>query len=207
MKCAGMAMRLGPRRAATAILAIVAGLSLAVVTWADAPATAPLPPLPDDEPPATAPPATFEPVTAHTPADGSRPLSGRGPTAVGGPRPPVTPPFGDWTALVAVAAAFAVLAAFRMRSMRRVRPLPPDVFELLGEASLGGQRAVRVVRFGPRALLIGVSAAGCQTLAEIDDPQATEKIAAACRGERPAARGRPEPTRVAVAPPTGGEAA
>lgn len=127
-------------------------------------------------------------------ADGPLPLTGPAATPAGGPaaaRP--IKPLGDWMVLAAIAAAFALLAALRLRPLRRARQLPPDVFELLGEASLGGPHAVRVVRFGPRTLLVGVSAAGCQTLAEIDDPQATERIAAACLGDRP-------PLRVAARP-------
>jgi hypothetical protein len=41
---------------------------------------------------------------------------------------------------------------------------------------------VRIVRFGPRTLLVGISSAGCQTLAELTDPQATDAIVTACRG-------------------------
>jgi hypothetical protein len=80
--------------------------------------------------------------------------------------------------------------------------------ELLGSASLGGPHAIRIVRFGPRTLLLGVSAAGCQTLAELDDAQVTERIVSACRGDRLAAR--PVPVRSVATPrgPTaGGEAA
>ncbi|MFM7138624.1 MAG: flagellar biosynthetic protein FliO [Planctomycetota bacterium] len=100
------------------------------------------------------------------------------------------------------------MAAFRFTSLRRVKTLPPEVFELLGEASLGGQQAARVVRFGPRTLLIGVSSAGCQTLAQIDDPQATERIAAACRSDpgAPCAPAR-SPRVQPPAKPSGGEAA
>lgn len=112
-----------------------------------------------------------------------------GPSAA---RTPVRP-LGDWTVLVSIAAAFAILAAFRMRSLRRTRPLPPDVFELLGEAPLGGQHAVRVVRFGPRTLLLAVSAAGCRTLATLEDPEMTERVVAACQGERSPARRPPVP--------------
>ncbi|MFM8413660.1 MAG: flagellar biosynthetic protein FliO, partial [Planctomycetota bacterium] len=167
---------------------------------ADAPAAAPSPPLPEEVPAANeAQPATFEPAAA-SPAAGPLPLTGPAATPNGGPAParPLKP-LGDWTVLAAIGAAFALLAALRLRPLRRTRQLPPDVFELLGEASLGGPHAVRVVRFGPRTLLVGVSAAGCQTLAEIDDPQATERIAAACLGERPAVRvaARPAPPRVA----------
>ena len=162
----------------------------------DAPATAPSPPLPKEVVAAEeTQPAAFEPAAA-SPVAGPLPLAGPTAAPLGGPAP--ARPLGDWTVLAAIGAAFALLAALRLRPLRRARQLPPDVFELLGEASLGGPQAVRVVRFGPRTLLVAVSATGCQTLAEIDDPQATERIAAACLGERPAARvaARPAPPRV-----------
>lgn len=68
------------------------------------------------------------------------------------------------------------------------------MFDVLGEASLGGPHSVRIVRFGPKTLLVGVSASGCQTLAELTDPQATACIAAACRGVQPPLRPRATPT-------------
>jgi type III secretory pathway lipoprotein EscJ len=94
----------------------------------------------------------------------------------------------DWRLLAVIVAAFAVVAAATAFTRRRASILPPDVFEVLGEGSLGGPHAVRIVRFGPKTLLVGVSAAGCQTLAELTDPQATACIAAACRGVYPPIR-------------------
>jgi hypothetical protein len=99
-----------------------------------------------------------------------------------GPRPVAARPLPDWRILAALGAAFAALAGYRAFTSRRIVALPPDVFEVLGEASLGGQQSVRIVRFGPRTLLVGVSAAGCQTLAELTDAQATDAIVTACRG-------------------------
>lgn len=118
-------------------------------------------------------------------------------------RPAVTPAgLGDWRLVAALAVACAVLVGVRMAAGRRVAPPPPDVFEVLGTASLGGQHAVRIVRFGPKTLLVGVSTAGAATLAEIADPQTTASIAAACRGgwqpPRPPARG-PAPAVTAPA--------
>jgi hypothetical protein len=129
---------------------------------------------------------------------------GRSATPLSGPAPlggsaPVPRPLPDWRLLAALGAAFAAVAVYRVSTSRRTVLLPPDVFEVLGEATLGGQQSVRVVRFGPRTLLIGVSSAGAQTLAELTDPQATERVVAACRGAQPHARGprRPAPeTRV-----------
>lgn len=107
----------------------------------------------------------------------------------GTPAPRAVPPqpLPDWRLLAALGAAFAVLAGYRVLGGRKAASLPPDVFEVLGDASLGGQQAVRIVRFGPRTLLVGISSAGCQTLAELTDSQATEAIVAACR----AAKGLP----------------
>lgn len=102
----------------------------------------------------------------------------------------------DWKLLAAIVAAFAVVAAATALNRRRTAILPPDVFEVLGEGSLGGPHAVRIVRFGPKTLLIGVSAAGCQTLAELTDPQATACIAAACRGIHPPIRAAASPRGV-----------
>ena len=103
----------------------------------------------------------------------------------------------DWKLLAAIGAAFAVVAAATAFNRRRATVLPPDVFEVLGEGSLGGQHAVRIVRFGPKTLLVGVSAAGCQTLAELTDPQATACIAAACRGVYPPIRPSTAPRSLA----------
>ena len=147
---------------------------------------APLPPLPLTE---------LRDSTAATPAPAAMPLR----------------PAADWSVLAAILGAFAVLAVFRLRSGRRDRGLPAEVFDVLGEGSLGGQHAVRVVRFGPRTLLGGISSAGSQTLAEIDDPAVTDRIAAACLA-RPTSRApthspfaaRSAPPRDA---PVGGEAA
>ena len=107
------------------------------------------------------------------------------------PRAPAPAGLGDWRLAAVLGLTLAVLVGVRMTASRRTPPLPPDVFEVLGTASLGGQQAVRIVRFGPKTLLVGVSAAGATTLAEIGDPQATARIAAACRGVQPPPRSRP----------------
>jgi len=113
--------------------------------------------------------------------------------------------FGDWKLLATIVAAFAVLVAASRFGRRRTAPLPPDVFEVLGEAPLAGPHAIRIVRFGPKTLLIGVSAGGCHTLAELSDPQATSCIAAACRCNAPirarAATGGDGPRRSLPAQP------
>jgi len=176
---------------------------------------APLPPLPDHVQAAgEVRPTAFETEPAGR-IDRPLPLTGQAaaspedqPTASAGRQA------GNWTLLVAIAAAFLVLAAFRLKPLRASRSLPPDVFDVLGEGSLGGQHAVRVVRFGPRTLLVAVSSAGSQTLAELTDPQATERIVAACTASRsartgPGAKAQPRPRHVSTVRPesAGGEAA
>ena len=126
------------------------------------------------------------PAAASAAALSSAPLP-LGPQSSTGPRVAPHQPLPDWRLLVALGGAFAALAGYRVFASRRVAALPPDVFEVLGEGSLGGQQSVRIVRFGPRTLLLGVSSSGCHTLAELNDPQATDAIVTACRGAGAAA--------------------
>ena len=90
----------------------------------------------------------------------------------------------DWKAWAVVGVAGIVLVSIRLFGRRTVVKMPSDVFELLGEATLGGGQPVRIVRFGPKTLLVSVGSGGPKTLSELDDPLATEWIAAACRGEQ-----------------------
>jgi flagellar biogenesis protein FliO len=87
----------------------------------------------------------------------------------------------DWKVIAFVASVGLAALLLRRFAPRAASTLPPDVFAVLGEASLGGQQMVRVVRFGPKTLLVSVTPSGCHTLAELGDPEATACIAAACR--------------------------
>ena len=82
----------------------------------------------------------------------------------------------DWRVAASLAVGVLALLALRRFAGSRAAPLPPDVFEVLGTGSLGGPHPVRVVRFGPKTLLVSVSSSGCQTLSELADPEATECI-------------------------------
>jgi len=189
-----------------------------------APELAPEPPAIEDNERSAALPTRPAPRSATVPAplrldDGpagyaprSKAIDAEG---TAGRRPP------DWRLLAVIATTFAALAAAAAAVRRRgPAPPPPDVFEVLSTASLGGQHSVRIVRFGPKTLLVAVSATGCHTLAELADPQATAGIAAACRGVHPplrpqsvAGRGGPSGLRAeprsqpAAAAARGGEAA
>jgi hypothetical protein len=101
----------------------------------------------------------------------------------------------DWKAWAVVGVAGAVLVGIRLFSRQAVFKIPSDVFELLGESTLGGGQIVRIVRFGPKTLLVSVGSGGPKTLSELDDPLATEWIAAACRGEQTL---RPSVSRLSV---------
>ena len=90
----------------------------------------------------------------------------------------------DWKAWAVVGVAGIVLIGVRLFGRRPVFKIPSDVFELLGEATLGNGQTVRIVRFGPKTLLVSTGNGGPKTLSELDDPLATEWIAAACRGEQ-----------------------
>lgn len=94
----------------------------------------------------------------------------------------------DWRLGVLLVAVAGGLIAVRRFATPRVATLPPDVFEVLGTSSLGGPHPVRVVRFGPKTLLVSVSSGGCHTLSEITAAEATECIARACRGQHPPLR-------------------
>jgi flagellar biosynthetic protein FliP len=139
----------------------------------------------DAVPIAPAPPAarSIEPVAFVPKETASAPATGR----------PTAPALVDWKILGMLAAGFTAVVALRLLGKRREPTLPPDAFDVLGTASLGGPHSVRIVRFGPKTLLVSVSASGCQTLSELSDPQATACIAAACRGVQPPLR--PGPAR------------
>lgn len=105
----------------------------------------------------------------------------------------------DWRLLAAMFAAFAVLAGVRLAGRRRGATLPADVFEVLGTAPFAGPHSVRVVRFGPRTLLVAVSSGGCTTLGEISDAEVTARIADACRSGSAFHRTRPVSSPAAAA--------
>ncbi len=160
----------------TRLTFVVAVIWCSMTLGEDLAGSPPVPPVPEDvNVQVVIPTVAVEPLLLTGESRTPPPASRRGPTG----------PLTEWTVLGAIAATFVVLAAYRYRqTRRRSRDLPTDVFDVLGEGSLGGQHAVRIVRFGPRTLLVGISAAGCQTLATLDDPQATERIVTACLGSR-----------------------
>lgn len=154
---------------------------------------APIAPSPDSDPePRDAAPAAPGATPAQAPARLPPPvaLDRDAPAAAPAERPSAALGFSPFM-LAVLAAACIGAVALRIARRRRDATLPPDVFAVLGEASLGGPHAVRIVRFGPKTLLVALSSGGCRTLAEVSDPQATAVMVAACRGAHPAHAPRP----------------
>jgi hypothetical protein len=128
-------------------------------------------------------PAPAVPGLAEIPLILAEPAAEEPPASEENARPDSGLPF-DWQAWAVVLVAVAVLVGIRLVGRRKEASVPADVFELLGEATLGNGQPVRIVRFGPKTLLIASGSSGPMTLSELDDPLATEWIAAACRGEQ-----------------------
>jgi flagellar biogenesis protein FliO len=59
--------------------------------------------------------------------------------------------------------------------------LPIEVVQLLGRTPLADRQYVHLIRFGNKLLLIAVSAAGAETLAEISDPAEVDRLAGLCQ--------------------------
>ena len=69
------------------------------------------------------------------------------------------------------------------------RRLPAEVIEVLGQTTLGHRQQAQLVRLGRTLLLIGVSPAGAETLAEVTDASEVDRLAALCRGPNAASAG------------------
>lgn len=87
-------------------------------------------------------------------------------------------------ALVVTLGLFAVFTVFvrRMQKGQQARGLPREAFEVIGETEIGPKQKLLVVRCGVQALIIGVSPAGIQQVAQFDDPDEAGQFIAQCRG-------------------------
>jgi flagellar biogenesis protein FliO len=59
--------------------------------------------------------------------------------------------------------------------------LPPEVFEVLGRAPLAARQQVHLLRCGRKLLLVSVTQAGTETLAEVTEPEEVDRLAGLCR--------------------------
>jgi flagellar protein FliO/FliZ len=124
------------------------------------------------------------------------------------------------SSVVTVAGSLAlVLGIFFLVAwgIRRAAPagcalLPNEVFEVLGRAPLPSRQQVYLFRCGQKLVLVSVTAAGAETLAEITDPIEVDRLAGLCRQAHPNSAtaafrqvlGQFAPQRPAAAFPGGG---
>jgi flagellar biogenesis protein FliO len=76
---------------------------------------------------------------------------------------------------------FVVVWLAKRSSPKGAALLPAEVLEVLGRASLTPRQQMHVVRFGNKLLLVSLSPAGAEPLAEIDDPAEVERVLAICQ--------------------------
>lgn len=91
------------------------------------------------------------------------------------------------TILGALAVTLGVFAVFVLISRRSagnslMRNLPREGVEVIGQTHLGPRQKLLVIRCGVQALVVGVSPAGIQTVAQFDDPDEAGQFISQCRG-------------------------
>jgi flagellar biogenesis protein FliO len=87
-------------------------------------------------------------------------------------------------ALVVTLGLFTILVLVmkRVQTNPKQMGLPREAFEVIGETTIGPKQKLMVVRCGVQALVVGVSPAGIQSVAQIDDPDEAGQFIAQCRG-------------------------
>jgi len=135
-----------------------------------------------------------EPDAARAAAPGPVPITPRSEP----PSLPLKPPDGasssetgsSATASVVtmVASLGLVLGIFLLTAwgIRRAAPqaiqsLPKEAFEVLGRAPLAGRQHAHLLRLGNKLVLVSLTPAGAETLAEIIDPVEVDRVAGLCR--------------------------
>jgi flagellar biogenesis protein FliO len=76
---------------------------------------------------------------------------------------------------------FVVVWLAKRNSPKGAALLPAEVIEVLGRAPLTPRQQMHVVRFGNKLLLVSLSPAGAEPLAEIDDPVEVERVLTICQ--------------------------
>ena len=88
--------------------------------------------------------------------------------------------------LAAVLGVFLLVTWFVRRHLPRgAGPLPTDVLEVLGRATIGHKQPLSLLRLGDRLLLVAIHPAGAETLAEITDPDEVTRLVGLCRQAQP----------------------
>src|SRR5207245_7896741 len=88
--------------------------------------------------------------------------------------------------LALVVGAFPFVMWFVRRHLPRgAGPLPSDVLEVLGRATIAHKQPVSLVRLGDQLLLVAIHAGSAETLAEITDPDEVTRLVGICQQARP----------------------
>lgn len=91
----------------------------------------------------------------------------------------------SWTTVIALSfvVTLIVLAAqvWKRCAARLPTTLSSDVIEVLGRRPIDPRQSILLVRCGARILILGSSAGGFQTLAEVTDPTEIDYLAALCK--------------------------
>lgn len=133
-----------------------------------------------ESPAPQSPPPTAIPLTPR----GERPaLTAAGTRAPISGQPAVTSVVGALSAVIGI----FILVAWGSRKYlpKAAGPLPGEVIESLGWAPLAGKQQVQLLRLGKKLILVSLSPAGAEPLAEVTDEAEVERIATICRKERP----------------------
>lgn len=87
-------------------------------------------------------------------------------------------------ALAITLGLFCVWAAVMRRGGIKTggRHLPKEAVEVIGHTAVGPKEKILVLRCGMQAIVVGVTPAGMQTLAQFDDPDEAGQFIASCRG-------------------------
>jgi len=80
---------------------------------------------------------------------------------------------------------FLIAWAVRSAAPRGLTLLPSEVVEVLGRAPLAGRQQLHLLRCGKKLILVSVTPAGAETLAEISDPEEVDRLAGLCQQARP----------------------
>jgi len=115
-------------------------------------------------------------------------LTQPGQTAAAGSRRPV----GGAGALVTIGSSLAIVIGLFLLfayMVRRTAPgqaavLPGEVVEVLGRTLLDNRQQVQLLRLGRRLILVSVTPAGVETLAEVADPDEVTRLVGLCQQSR-----------------------
>ncbi len=98
-----------------------------------------------------------------------------------------------WTTFGALAVVIATILIsaklWKKHGPQSAGPIPHEAVELLGRRMIDQRQAIHLVRLGTRILVLGSSAAGLRTLAEISDPVEVDFLAGLCQKRGGASEG------------------